>query len=93
MHRTYGSETINNATAWEHFQTYQQQTQVTWVQEPPEIETLWSKLATLRTASPKVWMDAYLAAFAITRGLRFLTFDRDFLRYEKAGLNLHLLGA
>ena len=44
-------------------------------------------------ASPKVWMDAYLAAFAIRAGLPFATLDADFRRFEAAGLDLHLLTA
>jgi hypothetical protein len=36
-------------------------------------------------------MDAYLAAFAIAGGLRFVTLDGDFKRYEAQGLQLVLL--
>jgi len=93
MHRIYGSAAVNNIAAWKLYQTYQQLAEVVWVHEPSEIEVLWSELSKLNTASPKVWMDAYLAAFAITSGLRFLTFDRDFLRFENAGLDLRLLGS
>jgi predicted nucleic acid-binding protein len=42
-------------------------------------------------ASPKVWTDAYLAAFAIRHDLELVTIDRDFKNFEKAGLKLHLL--
>ena len=34
----------------------------------------------------RLWTDAYLAAFAITAGLRLVTFDRDFDRF--AGLHV-----
>ena len=40
------------------------------------------------SASPKVWMDAYLAACAITSGLRLVSLDRDFKSYEAHGLDL-----
>ena len=33
-------------------------------------------------------MDAYLAAFAIVAKMEFVTLDRDFLTYEKDGLQL-----
>lgn len=39
---------------------------------------VWYRLADRSTASPRVWMDAYLAAFAIAARLTLLTFDRDF---------------
>jgi uncharacterized protein len=59
--------------------------------EPSGTAALWQRLATRDTASPKVWMDAYLAAFAITGGLRFVTLDGDFKSYRAEGLQLVLL--
>lgn len=59
--------------------------------EPLELEPLWHRLAGLQTASPKVWMDAYLAAFAIRHEAEYVTLDRDFLNFEKDGLKLNLL--
>lgn len=59
--------------------------------EPPGTVALWHRLAARDTASPKVWMDSYLAAFAIAGGLDFVTLDRDFKPYEAQGLRLRLL--
>jgi predicted nucleic acid-binding protein len=59
--------------------------------EPEGIRELWLELAALPVASPKVWMDAYLAAFAIRSGLPFATLDADFRRFQAAGLQLQLL--
>jgi predicted nucleic acid-binding protein len=39
----------------------------------------------------KVWMDAYLAAFAIGHAIEFVTLDQDFKRFVKDGLKLTLL--
>ncbi|MCU0779558.1 MAG: hypothetical protein MUF04_00490 [Akkermansiaceae bacterium] len=39
----------------------------------------------------KVWMDAYLAAFAIGHAVEFVTLDSDFKRFVKDGLKLKLL--
>jgi predicted nucleic acid-binding protein len=36
-------------------------------------------------------MDAYLAAFAITGGLNFVSLDKDFIRLQPRGLKLELL--
>ena len=52
---------------------------------------LWRSLAGLNSVSPKVWMDAYLAAFAIAAGLRLATLDKDFNNYLPHGLDLDLL--
>ena len=54
---------------------------------------LWRSLAGLNSASPKVWMDAYLAAFAIAAGLRLTTLDKDFNNYLPNGLDLNLLSS
>ena len=43
------------------------------------------------SASPKVWTDAFLAAFAIGHAVEFVTLDSDFKRFVKAGLKLQLL--
>jgi toxin-antitoxin system PIN domain toxin len=59
--------------------------------EPKGTRELWLELAAIPSASPKVWMDAYLAAFAIRADLPFATLDADFRRFEASGLDLHLL--
>ena len=59
--------------------------------EPLGTVSLWHRLAALDTASPKIWMDAYLAAFAISGDLPLVTLDRDFKSFEKDGLQLRLL--
>jgi len=38
---------------------------------------------------PRTWTDAYLAAFALVGGYRFVTFDRDYQRFPGLDL-LHL---
>ena len=60
-------------------------------EEPAGTVSLWHQFAARDTASPKVWMDAYLAAFAIAGSLDFVTLDRDFLTYRQHGLRLRLL--
>ena len=62
-----------------------------WRDEPPGVFVLWRTLATRDAASPKVWMDAYLAAFAIGGGLRMVTLDRDFKNFVPQGLDLNLI--
>jgi toxin-antitoxin system PIN domain toxin len=59
--------------------------------EPEGLDGVFRELAVRDPPSPKVWMDAYLAAFAITGGLRLVTFDRDFRNFEPSGLDLLLL--
>ncbi len=40
---------------------------------------------------PRLWTDAYLAAFALAGGYRLVSFDRDFSRFAPRGLHLHPL--
>ena len=60
---------------------------------PPGTTMLWHSLAAMETPSPNVWMDAYLAAFAISGGLQFVTADKDFNAYQRHGLALTLVDA
>lgn len=52
-------------------------------------DPLWKELALRETASPKLWMDAYLAAFAIAGRFRMVTTDAAFRQFR--GLDLLLL--
>lgn len=59
--------------------------------EPSGLEIVWRDLSETQTPSPRVWMDAYLAAFAITGGMRLATLDKDFRDFEAKGLDLLIL--
>ena len=52
---------------------------------------MWKKLCSGARPSPKLWMDAYLAAFAIAGGYRFTTTDQGFKQFKN--LDLHLIEA
>lgn len=91
--RTYDALGQTNRTVWLALDTLQALPQVTWRDEPPGTFSQWRSLAAVDSASPKVWMDAYLAAFAMASGLRLVTLDRDFQNFVSQGLNLQLLGA
>jgi predicted nucleic acid-binding protein len=62
---------------------------IEFADEPSGVEGSWLTLSSVDLASPKVWMDAYLAAFAKAGGYRLVTLDSAFQRYE--GLDLLLL--
>ncbi len=87
----YGAPPISNASAWEKWEELAALPQVTWLEEATGLNALWHQLASRATASPNVWMDAYLAAFAIAGGLQLVTLDKDFKSYEAQGLDLLLL--
>lgn len=87
----YGAEGFTNQDAAKLIQTLSGLPAVTTLDEPSGLESRWLELARLPSASPKVWMDAYLAAFAIGHEAEFVTLDRDFQNFEKDGLKLRLL--
>ena len=60
--------------------------------EPEGTRELWLRLADAPAPSPKLWMDAYLAALAIRAQIPLATFDVGFRRFTAAGLDLCLLG-
>lgn len=62
---------------------------VEFLSEPIDIEAQLTRLIEGRDCSHRLWTDAYLAAFAISGGLRLVSFDGGVSRFS--GLNfLHL---
>jgi uncharacterized protein len=84
---------LSNAEAVEFLSSVYDDPAVSRVEEPATARSLWLELADRRQAAPNVWMDAYLAAFAITLGAEMVTFDRGFTTYQKRGLKLVLLNS
>ena len=78
----YGSSPISNREAWSKTQEILSLPQVVWLAEPPGLESAWKNFAASEAASPKLWMDAYLTAFAYSAGIELVTLDRGFLRYS-----------
>lgn len=82
---------LTNQQAWAALDRLMEDDATSFEPEPPGMDAIWRQLSETATASPKVWMDAYLAAFAICANLRLVTFDKDFRRFEEYSLNLLLL--
>ena len=62
--------------AWEIWDQLRYDDRIAVLPEPEGIESRLRIHSRLRSASPKVWADAYLLAFASAAGLRLVTFDR-----------------
>ncbi len=89
--RAYGAEGFTNQDAVRLIAALAKLPKIRLLPEAADLEPLWLRLAGLPSSSPKVWMDAYLAAFAILHDAEFVTLDRDFRNFEKDGLKLRLL--
>lgn len=86
----YGNPPLTNRQAWEAYEALLTDDRVTFrVEEPRGVEAHWKRYAQRGTSSPKLWMDAYLAAFALACGYRMVTTDAAFKQFE--GLDLDLL--
>ncbi len=87
----FGKKPFSNTEASRFLASVQSDPTVASMGETAGTKELWLKLAASGVSSPKVWMDAYLAAFAIQAGSELVTFDKGFRKFEKAGLALRLL--
>jgi len=82
---------LSNLEAWLALDRLMEDDATGFETEPAGLALVWRDLSETKTPSPKVWMDAYLAAFAITGGMRLATLDKDFRKFEAKGLDLLVL--
>jgi len=76
-----GPAAVTLAEAWRAYDAMSADPRVVFVEEPQGLERHWRSLTQSSSFSPKVWTDAYLAAFARCAGMEVVTFDRGFLQY------------
>lgn len=89
--RAYGNPPLTNREARRAYKGLLRDDRIGLRREEPEaLEAHWSRFARRDTASPKLWMDAYLAAFALAGGFRMVTTDNAFKQFK--GLDLQLIG-
>lgn len=87
----YGLQPLTGRAAWDVFDALAADERVMLREDEPHGVGPWWRAHTTRdAASPKLWMDAWLAAFAVAGGYRFVTTDRAFRQFE--GLDLLVLG-
>lgn len=80
-----GTQVLSSSAAWAKTSDFMRLPEVELFDEPLGVEDAWQRLATAGRFSPNLWTDAYLAAFAMRAGLRLVSFDKGFSRFE--GLN------
>jgi toxin-antitoxin system PIN domain toxin len=87
--RQYEVPGMSNKSAWLLMDGLLADPRIRMASEPSGIEAHFRKFSLRSTSSPKLWMDAYLAAFAVTGSLELITTDRAFAQYR--GLNPKIL--
>lgn len=85
----YGIPPLANKAAWSMYEGFLADRRITWLKEPRGLNSHWKKFAAGPKPSPKLWMDAYLAAFALVGGYQLATTDKAFKQFK--GLDLVLL--
>ncbi|MEI8283187.1 MAG: TA system VapC family ribonuclease toxin [Armatimonadota bacterium] len=86
--RAYNESPLSNALAWQFYENIESLPNVGFAQESVELNSVWRSFSSLNTTSPKVWMDSYLAAFAIAHDHTLVSFDKDFAQYQNLKLRL-----
>jgi toxin-antitoxin system PIN domain toxin len=73
-----GRDVLTMASAWDVYDQCRADERIAFLAEPEALDPGLRSFSSSRRASPKLWADAYLAAFANTAGLKLITFDRAF---------------
>lgn len=75
--------------AWSIYQQFRALPDIGFVSESYDVESCYCEFSAEDRFPPRLWTDAYLAAFARTRGCRMVSFDSDFKRFRDLNF-LHL---
>jgi uncharacterized protein len=80
---------LTNLDALAALERFMKSPSVSYREEPEGLAALWHRLGALPSTSPKVWKDAYLAAFATAGGLQMVTLDQAFTQF--GGISVTIL--
>ncbi|WP_337867183.1 TA system VapC family ribonuclease toxin [Meiothermus sp.] len=83
-----GNKPLEVKEAWSVYWKMRLESGVRLLEEPQGLDNVLRTLVQ-NGITPRLWMDAYLAAFAIAGGCQLITFDQDFRRFD--GLSYVLL--
>jgi toxin-antitoxin system PIN domain toxin len=88
----YGIPPLSNCEAWGVMESFMEDDRIAFANEPADVGEVWKNLAIRDTHSPKLWMDAWLAAYAIASGFELVTTDKAFKQFKRLPLRLILKG-
>jgi toxin-antitoxin system PIN domain toxin len=83
-----GADTCTHDRAWQVWDALLSDARFLMMAEPKTLEPHLRIYSQARLPSPKLWQDAYLAAFCRSAGIRVATFDRGFQRFPDLQLDL-----
>jgi hypothetical protein len=85
-----GGQPLTNEEAWRVYDGFQSDSRVRLFPELPALEDLFRSFSSRSQASPKIWVDSYLAAHAAANQAVLVTFDQAFLHYGIECRILHI---
>jgi toxin-antitoxin system PIN domain toxin len=77
-----GAHTLSPSAAWDKWMEFRALPEVQFLAEPDGLDQILGQLCNTGRSSPNLWIDAYLAAFARSSGLRLVTFDKGFSKFS-----------
>jgi toxin-antitoxin system PIN domain toxin len=80
--KVVGKGALTLAAAWTLYQRFRAVRGVGLLAEPGNCDTHLEALVGQGALPPRLWTDAYLCALALGSGLRLVTFDADFQRFD-----------
>jgi toxin-antitoxin system PIN domain toxin len=73
-------EVMTQVDAWKAYDRWRHDDRILFIEEPQGIEESFRSLTREHHPHPKIWADAYLAAFAVVLEMQLVTFDQGFRR-------------
>ena len=77
-----GAHVLTPPAAWTTLREFLMLPEVELLSEPHGVQERWETYSNAGRLSPNLWTDAYLAAFATCSGLRMVTFDKGYSRFD-----------
>jgi uncharacterized protein len=80
----FGKHALSLPDAWAKYDILLSDPRIAFAEEPAGLEPHWRAFTQHHSFSPKVWNDAYLAAFAVSGNIELVTFDKSLTQYQGA---------
>jgi uncharacterized protein len=77
-----GRQAVTLVKAWGIYDAFLNDPRVRFAEEPDGLEANWRTYTHRQTRSPKLWNDAYLAAFAKAGEYEVVSFDKAFAQFK-----------
>jgi len=81
-----GTDPLTTAEAWATYRDWRRDKAVVYAGEPVRCQLKLDDYVQNGFVRPKIWSDAYLAAFAESGDMRLVSFDADFTRFPSLNL-------